>query len=60
MDLSRRRRRDPGALTPRQPARGRRQSDRDHGDQLGGYLTCIVAGLDHRLKVAVPVYGCGF
>jgi hypothetical protein len=23
-------------------------------------LTCIVAGLDDRLKVAVPVYGCGF
>src|ERR1019366_7476025 len=21
---------------------------------------CIVAGLDDRLKVAVPVYGCGF
>jgi len=25
-----------------------------------GYLTCIVAGLDHRFKAAVPVYGCGF
>src|SRR5262249_12728073 len=25
-----------------------------------GYLTCIVAGLDDRLKAAVPVYGCGF
>jgi dienelactone hydrolase len=30
------------------------------GISWGGYLTCIVAGLDHRLKVAVPVYGCGF
>lgn len=30
------------------------------GISWGGYLTCIVAGLDHRLNVAVPVYGCGF
>jgi dienelactone hydrolase len=30
------------------------------GISWGGYLTCLVAGLDHRLKVAVPVYGCGF
>jgi dienelactone hydrolase len=30
------------------------------GISWGGYLTCIVAGLDDRLKVAVPVYGCGF
>ena len=30
------------------------------GVSWGGYLTCIVAGLDRRLKVAVPVYGCGF
>ena len=30
------------------------------GISWGGYLTCIVAGLDGRLKVAVPVYGCGF
>jgi cephalosporin-C deacetylase-like acetyl esterase len=30
------------------------------GLSWGGYLTCIVAALDHRLKVAVPVYGCGF
>jgi len=29
------------------------------GISWGGYLTCIVAGLDQRLKVAVPVYGCG-
>jgi dienelactone hydrolase len=30
------------------------------GISWGGYLTCIVAGLDQRLKVAVPVYGCGY
>jgi dienelactone hydrolase len=30
------------------------------GISWGGYLTCIVAGVDHTLKVAVPVYGCGF
>ncbi len=30
------------------------------GISWGGYLTCIIAGLDHRLKAAVPVYGCGF
>lgn len=30
------------------------------GISWGGYLTCIVAGVDDRLKVAVPVYGCGF
>ncbi|MBO0700326.1 MAG: hypothetical protein J2P46_18145 [Zavarzinella sp.] len=30
------------------------------GISWGGYLTCIVAGLDRRLKAAVPVYGCGF
>ncbi len=30
------------------------------GISWGGYLTCLVAGLDVRLKVAVPVYGCGF
>ena len=30
------------------------------GISWGGYLTCIVAGIDHELKVAVPVYGCGF
>jgi dienelactone hydrolase len=30
------------------------------GLSWGGYLTCIVAGVDHRFKVAVPVYGCGF
>ncbi|MEE8451040.1 MAG: acetylxylan esterase [Thermoguttaceae bacterium] len=30
------------------------------GISWGGYLTCIVAGLDDRFKVAAPVYGCGF
>ena len=30
------------------------------GISWGGYLTCLVSGLDDRLKVAVPVYGCGF
>ncbi|MDB6041125.1 MAG: axeA 1 [Verrucomicrobiales bacterium] len=30
------------------------------GISWGGYLTCIIAGVDHRFKVAVPVYGCGF
>ena len=38
--------------------------DRDRmgitGISWGGYLTCIVAGIDSRFKVAVPVYGCGF
>ncbi len=30
------------------------------GISWGGYLTCIVAGLDQRFKLAMPVYGCGF
>jgi dienelactone hydrolase len=30
------------------------------GISWGGYLTCIVAGLDDRFKAAVPVYGSGF
>jgi dienelactone hydrolase len=30
------------------------------GISWGGYLTCIVSGLDNRFKVAVPVYGCGY
>ena len=30
------------------------------GISWGGYLTCIVAGVDDRFKFAVPVYGCGF
>ena len=38
--------------------------DNDHtaitGISWGGYLTCIVAGLDQRFQVAMPVYGCGY
>ncbi len=30
------------------------------GISWGGYLTCLTAGIDPELKVAVPVYGCGF
>ena len=30
------------------------------GISWGGYLTCIVSGIDNRLKVSVPVYGCGY
>jgi cephalosporin-C deacetylase-like acetyl esterase len=30
------------------------------GISWGGYLTCIVMGLDNRFKASVPVYGCGF
>lgn len=30
------------------------------GISWGGYLVCIVAGVDSRFKFAVPVYGCGF
>jgi dienelactone hydrolase len=30
------------------------------GISWGGYLTCILAGVDDQLKAAVPVYGCGF
>ncbi|MGQ9504826.1 MAG: alpha/beta hydrolase family protein [Thermogutta sp.] len=30
------------------------------GISWGGYLTCIVAGVDHRFALAIPVYGCGF
>lgn len=30
------------------------------GISWGGYLTCIVASIDHRFKAAAPVYGCGF
>jgi len=30
------------------------------GISWGGYLTCIVAGVDHRFQFAAPVYGCGF
>lgn len=30
------------------------------GISWGGYLTCLVAGVDPALKAAVPVYGCGY
>lgn len=30
------------------------------GISWGGYLSCIVAGVDTRFRLAVPVYGCGF
>lgn len=30
------------------------------GISWGGYLTCILAGVDSRLQAAIPVYGCGF
>jgi len=30
------------------------------GISWGSYLTCIVAGVDDRFKMAMPVYGCGF
>jgi dienelactone hydrolase len=30
------------------------------GISWGGYLTNLVAGIDHRFSAAVPVYGCGF
>ncbi len=30
------------------------------GISWGGILTCAVAGIDHRFRLAVPVYGCGF
>lgn len=30
------------------------------GISWGGYLTGIVAGVDHRFRFAAPVYGCGF
>jgi len=30
------------------------------GISWGGYLTCIIAGVDPRYQFAVPVYGCGY
>lgn len=30
------------------------------GISWGGYLTCVVAGLDDRFKAAAPIYGCGY
>jgi alpha-L-fucosidase len=30
------------------------------GGSWGGYLSAIAAGIDHRFRCIVPVYGCGF
>ena len=30
------------------------------GISWGGYLTSIVASLDHRFRFGIPIYGCGF
>jgi dienelactone hydrolase len=30
------------------------------GVSWGGFLTCIAAGLDHRFKCVIPIYGCGY
>jgi hypothetical protein len=30
------------------------------GISWGGYVTCIVAGIDTRFACAIPVYGCGY
>ncbi|HUS80773.1 MAG TPA: acetylxylan esterase [Armatimonadota bacterium] len=30
------------------------------GISWGGYLTSVIAGVDPRLKLAIPVYGCGY
>ncbi|HYE19964.1 MAG TPA: prolyl oligopeptidase family serine peptidase [Tepidisphaeraceae bacterium] len=30
------------------------------GISWGGYLTCLISGVDNRFKLAAPVYGCGF
>jgi dienelactone hydrolase len=30
------------------------------GISWGGYLACIIAGVDDRFQFAAPVYGCGF
>lgn len=30
------------------------------GISWGGIITCLMAGIDQRYKVAVPVYGCGY
>ncbi len=31
-----------------------------NGISWGGVLTNVIAGLDHRFKFAIPVYGCGY
>lgn len=30
------------------------------GISWGGYLACLLAGVDDRLRFSIPVYGCGF
>lgn len=30
------------------------------GISWGGYLTCILSGIDDRFRFAAPVYGCGY
>ncbi len=30
------------------------------GISWGGYLSCIIAGVDSRLRFVAPVYGCGY
>lgn len=30
------------------------------GISWGGYLTCVVSGVDSRFRFAAPVYGCGY
>lgn len=30
------------------------------GISWGGYLTCILSGIDPQVKTFVPIYGCGF
>lgn len=30
------------------------------GISWGGIITCVIAGIDHRYKFAIPVYGCGY
>ena len=44
--------------------RGHARVDTDRigvtGISWGGYLTCIVAGVDNRFGCAIPVYGCGY
>ena len=44
--------------------RGMPEVDQDRigitGISWGGYLTCIVSGLDDRFRFAAPVYGCGY
>lgn len=52
------------ALLANSLLRSRPEVDADRigltGISWGGYLTCIIAGVDSRLKFAAPVYGCGF